>query len=277
MPHANLFNTRTSQQKHVVAMIHVGALPATPRASDTVAALCELAAREAKMYADAGVDALMIENMHDVPYLNGGVGPEVTAGMTAVGIAVRQAAPNLPLGVQILAAANREALASALACGADCVRVENFVYSHIADEGLMPAAEAGPLLRYRRQIGAEQVRIIADIKKKHSSHAITADVSLAETARTAEFFGADGLIVTGTATGEPTSPEDVANVREAVRVPVFIGSGTTPENLPALWPHADVFIVGSYLKVDGLWSNTVDPARVRTFMQAVERLRGRTP
>ena len=98
--------------------------------------------------------------------------------MTAVGLAVRQAS-TLPLGVQILAAANREALAVAQACGAAFVRVENFAYAHVADEGLMPTAEAGPLLRYRRQIGADSIQIIADVKKKHSSHAITADVPLA--------------------------------------------------------------------------------------------------
>jgi len=81
----------------------------------------------------------------------------------------------LPLGVQVLAAANREALAVALAVGATFVRVENFVYAHVADEGLMPVADAGPLLRYRRQIGADHVKILADVKKKHSSHALTAE------------------------------------------------------------------------------------------------------
>ena len=40
-----------------------------------------------------------------------------------------------------------------------------------------------------------------DIKKKHSSHAITADVSIAETGHAAEFFLSDGVIVTGVSTG----------------------------------------------------------------------------
>ncbi len=258
--------------KAVVGMIHVGALPGTPRNGESLDAIVQHACEEAHALAQAGVDGLMIENMHDLPYLKGNVGPEITAAMTAVGIAARNVGP-LPLGVQILAAANREALAVALACGADFVRVENFAYAHVADEGLMPTAEAGPLLRYRRQIGAEHVKIIADVKKKHSSHALTADVSLAEAARTTEFIGADGIVVTGTATGQPTSPEDVATVQNAVNVPVCIGSGLTPENLPALWPHADMFIVGSYFKVDGLWSNTVDQKRVTDFMATIARLR----
>ncbi len=175
--------------------------------------------------------------------------------------------------MQILAAANHEALAAALACGADFVRVENFAYAHVADEGLMPEAEAGPLLRYRRQVGGENIKIIADVKKKHSSHALTADVSLAEAAQTTEFFGADGIIVTGIATGQPVDTDAVAVVKRAVKIPVWIGSGLTPENLPLLWPHTDVFIVGSYFKFDGLWSNEIDEARVKRFMQTVAQLR----
>jgi hypothetical protein len=226
---------------------------------------------QARGLTDAGCDGLLIENMHDAPYLCGAVGPEIVAGMTAVGLAVRQASP-LPLGVQILAAANREALAVAHASGGAFVRVENFAYAHVADEGLMPIADAGPLLRYRRQIGAEHVRILADVKKKHSAHALTQDVSLAEAAQTAEFFGADGIVVTGRATGQPTHVEDVAVVREAVRVLLCVGSGLTPENLPALWPHADVFIVGSYIKRDGVWSNPIDPERLKRFLDTARRL-----
>ncbi len=260
------------RSKSVVGMLHVAALPGTPRYGGRFVAIVEQAVAEARLYAQAGLDGLLIENMHDVPYLCGAVGPEITASMTAVGVAVRSACP-LPVGVQILAAANREALAVAHACGAAFVRVENFAYAHVADEGLMPTAEAGPLLRYRRQIGADAVRIVADVKKKHSSHALTADVSLEEAARTTEFFGADGIVVTGVATGRPCVVADVLAVRRAVRIPVWIGSGLTPENLAEVWPYADVFIVGSYFKVDGVWSHAVDRTRVERFMAEVAQLR----
>jgi len=262
----------SSPQKIIVGMIHVGALPGTPRCRESIEESAARAAEEARIYAAEGFDALMIENMHDAPFLKGGVGPEIVAGMTAVGVAVRSAAP-LPLGVQVLAAANHEALAVALAVGADFIRAENFAFAHVADEGLMPTAEAGPLLRYRKQIDAEQVRIIADVKKKHSSHALTADISLADAARAAEFFGADALVVTGPATAEPAAVADVQCVKQAVKLSIWIGSGVTPDNLPELWPRADAFIVGSSCKRDGLWSNEVEPERVRRLMRAVEQLR----
>lgn len=256
----------------LVGMIHVAALPGTPRSRRTVAQVAEAAVGEARMLAEAGFDGLLLENMHDVPYLCGAVGPEIVAAMTAVACAVRRAA-GLPLGIQVLAGANREALAVALAAGAQFVRVENFVFAHVADEGLMSEAAAGPLLRFRRQIGADAIRIWADVKKKHASHALTADWSLAETARAAEWCGADGVIVTGATTGAAPAAADLAAAKGATSAAVLAGSGVTPDNLPALWPSADGFIVGSFLKRDGHWANPLDRGRIDSLLTAATRLR----
>jgi len=248
------------------------ALPGTPFNRQPLSAIIDIAVAEAEALSAAGFDGLIIENMHDRPYRLRSVGPEIVAGMTAVGRAVR-AAVACPLGVQVLAGANQAALAVALACGAEFVRAEGFVFSHVADEGLMAEADAADLLRYRRAIGAEQVAVYADVKKKHSAHAITADVSLAETAKAAEFFGADGVIVTGSATGAATNPAHVRAVRDAVQIPVLVGSGATPENLAGLWPHADAIIVGSSLKAEGVWSGELDAGRMAAFIRAAEVLR----
>jgi membrane complex biogenesis BtpA family protein len=245
----------------LIGMVHVGALPGSPAAHHPVDRLVQLAVAEARVYRDAGFTAIAIENMHDRPYLKGGVGPEVTAAMTAIGHEIKRET-GLPLGVQVLAGANREAIAVAHACGAEFVRVEGFVYAHVADEGLFQAA-AGELLRYRRAIGAERVRV-RGLEEEHASHAITADVSLAETARAAEFFLADGVIVTGTATGAPTEASDLHDMRSATRLPVLVGSGLTSTNL-ATYAAADGFIVGSSLKQGGLWSQPLDTAAVRAM------------
>lgn len=252
----------------LVAMVHVGALPGTPRSGCSVAELCRAAVAEAKVLAGAGVDAIMLENMHDLPYLNRRVGPEVVAAMTAVCAAVR-AETTLPLGVQVLAGANRAALAVAHAAGAQFIRCEGFVFAHVADEGLMAGADAGRLLRYRRTIGAGGVAILADIKKKHAAHAITADVGLAEMAQAAVFCGADGVVVTGTATGRATDPADVRTAAEAIDQPVFVGSGVTPENVSACRGHAAGVIVGTWLKRDGRWENEPEARRVEAIVCAL--------
>jgi membrane complex biogenesis BtpA family protein len=263
---ASIFGGRRA----LVGVIHVGALPGAPRSSAGTEAIAAASATDARSYREAGFSGLMIENMHDRPYLRRVVGPETVAAMTAVAGAVRREAPSLPLGVQVLAGANRESIAVAHASGARFVRVEGFVFAHVADEGLMES-DAGELLRYRRAIGAEAVAVFADIKKKHSAHALTADVDIAETAHAAEFFLADGVIVTGTSTGRPADRSDVEAVAGAVHIPTLVGSGITPENI-AEFARADAFIVGSSPKQDGLWSNPVDPARAAALVKAFERL-----
>lgn len=259
-------------KKPIIGVIHVGALPGTPRSSQTLSDLTGSAKREAKIYVDSGVDGVIIENMHDVPYLRGEVGPEIVAAMTAIALEVKHACEGLPTGIQILAGANIEAMAVAHAAGLDFIRAEGYAYAHVADEGFIQSS-AAKLLRYRKLIGAERVQLWADVKKKHAAHAITADVSLGETAETVEFMGADCVIVTGSATGKPPSVTDVKEAKTHCHLPVFLGSGITENNINEFYDNADGFIVGSAFKLDALWSNTIDPARVASFIKAVHELK----
>jgi uncharacterized protein len=263
-----------ASSKPVVGVIHVGALPGTPRSSHTVAELVSSAKEEAKIYRDSGVDGLIIENMHDVPYVRSEVGPEIVAAMTALATEVKNEC-RLPVGIQILAGANIEAMAVAHAAGLDFIRAEGYAYAHVADEGLIQAS-AAKLLRYRRMIGAERVQVWADVKKKHSAHAITADVSLGETAETFEFMGADCVIVTGSATGHAPKVGDVQEAKTHCHLPVFLGSGISESNIGEFYNEADGFIVGSSFKVDGLWSNTIDPIRVTQFMKKLSTQKAQT-
>ncbi|MAG56408.1 MAG: BtpA family membrane complex biogenesis protein [Planctomycetes bacterium] len=258
--------------KALVGMIHLGALPGTPHADRPLADVVRQAVDEALLLASSGVDALLLENMHDAPYLKREVGPEITAAVTACACAVHDAV-SVPFGIQILAGANRAALAAALASGACFVRAEGYVFSSVADEGLLADADAGPLLRYRRQIGADRIKVLCDVKKKHSAHAITADIDLAATARAGAFFGADGIIVTGAETGSPADVDDVATVAGATDLPVIVGSGITPDNVGDFLAHADAVIVGSWLKEDGAWDNPPDPRRVEEMVAAVQATR----
>src|ERR1044071_2360999 len=224
-------------EKPVIGMIHVGALPGTPASHSGVREIVQQAVAEARLYRESGVHAIGIENMHDVPYLRGRVGPEITAAMTAIALAVKDAS-NLPCGIQILAGANHEALAVAHAANLQFVRVEGFAFAHVADEGIIQSSAAS-LLRHRRAIGAGRVQVWADVKKKHSSHAITADVGIGETAEAAAFMRADAIIVTGPVTGQQPADADIADVRQHCQIPVYLGSGISADNLPTYLPLAD--------------------------------------
>ncbi|HEX4950641.1 MAG TPA: BtpA/SgcQ family protein [Blastocatellia bacterium] len=264
-------NCLFSQPKPILGMIHVGALPGTPANSQSVAALMAQAVSEARMYRNGGVDGIIIENMHDVPYLRGSVGPEIVAAMTMIGQAVKAEA-NLPVGVQILAGANIEAMAVAHAAGLDFIRAEGYVFAHVADEGVIESS-AAKLLRYRKLIGAEAVQVWADVKKKHSSHAITADISLGATAEAVEFMRGDAVIVTGNVTGDAPQLADVHEVKAHCRLPVLLGSGIDADNLATFYEVADGFIIGSFFKADGDWRQPVAAARVEKLMNVVQQLR----
>ncbi|XP_024911481.1 uncharacterized protein F13E9.13, mitochondrial isoform X2 [Cynoglossus semilaevis] len=254
----------------VIGMIHVKALPGSPLSQMKISQIIEQACQEAEVYRDAGIDGLMVENMHDIPY-SFTVGPEVYTCMTAVCSAVRRTCPLLPLGVQILSSANKGALSVALASDLDFIRAEGFVFSHVADEGFLNAC-AGDLLRYRRQIGAEKIQIFTDIKKKHSSHALTSDVDVVETALAAEFFLSDGVIITGSRTGSEADPGELREVSQAVKIPVLVGSGVDFINVDQ-YLEASGIIIGSHFKKDGHWTNKVDPERVKRFMEKMHRIR----
>jgi len=264
-------NSLFPNSRSIIGVIHVGALPGTPASTQTMSELVAQATHEAKLYRAGGVDAVMIENMHDVPYLRGTVGPEIVAALAVIGQAVK-AESNLPVGVQILAGANMAALAVAHAAGLDLIRVEGYVFAHIADEGWIESS-AAELLRYRKLIGAEQVQVWADVKKKHSSHAVTTDISLGATAEAVEFMRGDAVIVTGSTTGTPPSLADVREAKAHCRLPVVLGSGVTADNIADFYPHADGFIIGSYFKTDGHWAKSVDARRVAQLMEIVNKLR----
>lgn len=259
-----------SRKCALVGVVHVLPLPGAADYNGNMREILQAALSDAVAYRDNGADALIIENMHDRPYLNGYVEPETTAAMTMVAQALK-AQTHLPLGIQILAGANMESLGVAVAANLDFLRVEGYVFAHVADEGVIESS-AAKLIRRRAQLQAQHIRIFADIKKKHAAHAITSDVTLAETAQAAEFFKVDGVIVSGAATGFAPALEDVRSVKAATQVPVLIGSGVTVENVESFAPHSDALIVGSSLKVDGKWFNAVDPARVAAIAQRVDHL-----
>jgi hypothetical protein len=266
MKNKTIFNI----SKPVIGMIHVDALPGTPKYGGSVKSIIDKAIKEALIYKDSGIDVIAIENMHDVPYLKRNAGHEISSLMSVIGYEVKNKS-GLMCGIQILAGANTEALAAAHSAGLDFIRVEGFVFAHIADEGIIES-DAGKLLRYRKLIGAENILIFTDIKKKHSSHSITNDVSITETAKAAEFFLSDGVVLTGKSTGEEANADELKSVRETTSLPVIIGSGITAGNIEKYYNLADAFIIGTYFKKDGRWENEVDHNRVKKFLNRCKEL-----
>uniref|UniRef100_A0A0K0FAL6 BtpA family membrane complex biogenesis protein n=1 Tax=Strongyloides venezuelensis TaxID=75913 RepID=A0A0K0FAL6_STRVS len=256
-------------------MVHVPALPGTPANIHIPKEIISIVSEEVQIYKKCNVDGIILENMHDIPYLHySKIGPEIVSMMTACAMEALNVLSverkNFLLGIQVLAGGNKEALSIAHSTGFDFIRAESFVFSHVADEGIMNAC-AGELLRYRKHIEANNVAIITDIKKKHCSHAITSDLTVGDFAEAADFFRGDGVILTGTSTGKEANVDDIDLVKKSSKLPIFIGSGVTVDNMKK-YCKADGFIVGSHFKYNSDWRNKLDEKNISNFVEIARSL-----
>jgi len=256
----------------IIGMVHLLPLPGVPGALG-MSALLDRALSDVDSLLAGGVEGLLIENMHDFPCVREReMGPEVAASLAVVGGEIRRhVGPQLPLGLQVLFAANRTAVAVAAAAGLNFIRAEGWTYGHLSDKGWVEAS-AGAVVRYRKQIEAEEILVWADVKKKHASHAITADLSLAEQVANIALHRADGVVITGATTGQAPSLEDVQAATAASSLPVVLGSGVTAQNISRYQDLWHAVIVGSSVKEGGDWRQPVDQERVRQLVEARDAL-----
>jgi len=248
-------------------MLHIPPLPGAPRYAGNLEPIRRRVLDDATALVEGGVDGLLLENFGDTPFYPERVPPQAVACMTRLGQEVGQRC-DVPLGVNVLRNDGRSALAVAHAIGAAFIRVNVLCGVRLTDQGLIQGI-AHQLLRQRVQLGASDIRILADVNVKHSAPLGPARSVRQEVVDLVERGGADAVIVSGEGTGAPADPAELAQVKQAAgETPVLVGSGVTAETIRALLTHADGAIVGTSLKVDDVTVNPVDPKRVQTLIAA---------
>ncbi|HET6346054.1 MAG TPA: BtpA/SgcQ family protein, partial [Myxococcota bacterium] len=190
-------------------------------------------------------------------------------------VARRLSTLGVPVGVNCLRNDIMAALGIAAAAGLAFVRVNVHTGAYVTDQGVIEG-EADASLRYRASLGASGVRIMADCLVKHAQSLVPVD-PIASTHDCLHRGLADGVVVTGTATGAPI---DLALLRQIHRAagdaPVWLGSGVSPEAADSLVPMADAAIVGTWVKEGGKVKNPVSRERVKTLANALRaRFRSR--
>lgn len=260
-------------EKPIIGMVHLPPLPGSPnydgRGLDPV---IEWALRDVETYQRAGVNGLIVENMWDHPYF---VGEDVPAeAMTAQAVAAREVVKvaKVPTGINVIHNGGRVALSIALAAGATFVRICILTGARLWDTGELDHGCASRLLRHRKNLQAEHIKIFADVDKKHSLPFPGLD--LETHIEWTDFYLADAFIVSGRMTGDAPP---LAKVRQAKDVsrgrPILMGSGTSAENIGDFLQYADGAIVGTSVKVDGQGENPVDLQRMTAYMKVVEQTR----
>lgn len=252
---------------HLVGVIHLPPLPGSPRARESTATLARAAARDAAALQASGFDHVIVENFGDAPFHKDGVPPITIAAMTACALAVREACPQLPLGLNVLRNDGLAALAIAAVVGAAAIRVNVLTGARVTDQGLVEG-RAAELLRLRRDLGADSVKIWADVAVKHSAPLAARDLA-DETKDLVQRALADVVLVTGSGTGEAVDPDRLRTVRAAAGpAPVLVASGATIPALPDLLRLCDGVIVGSALRTDGRAGGPIDEDVARRFAAA---------
>ena len=250
--------------KFLAAMIAVLPLPGSPLYEGDDQNVMDQALADLEIYQQAGVDSILFENDHDLPYIQPPLDEKGIFLMTKIVNEARKRFEG-PIGIQMLEAANLTSLEIAAEADLDYIRVEAFVFAHVGGSGIINGS-AGKILRRRKELRAEHIKAFADVKKKHGSHSLTIDLDIKDEIMQAEFFLADGVIVTSQFTGVHPDKNDLIKAKSATKLPVLIGSGMTAENIQEYLPLADGFIVGSYFRRGGKFLETLDPERLHQFM-----------
>lgn len=256
------------RSKALIGMIHCPPFPGAPRyKGEPLAQIYDSCLRDAEALIANGIHGLMVENHGDLPFLKPDDITCETAAFMAVVTDRLKTAFDVPIGVNVLANAPIPAIAIAAAGGAEFIRVNQWANAYIANEGFIEG-RAGEALRFRARLRQDGIRIFADAHVKHGAHAIVADRSIPELTRDLAFFDADGVIATGQRTGDAANPAEIKVIRDATHLPLLVGSGVSEANIGEILALTNGVIVASSLKVDGVWWNAVDPARVRRFVEA---------
>jgi membrane complex biogenesis BtpA family protein len=260
----------SASRRLLVGVVHLPALPGSPRAAAPCGDIARGAVEDARALARAGFDATIVENYGDAPFFAGRVPPVTVSALTACAAAVREALPDLALGINVLRNDAEAALSIAAVVGAACVRVNVHVGARVTDQGIVEG-RAAETLRLRRALGAEGVAIWADVDVKHSAPLAARDVTR-EARDLVERGLADAVLVTGEGTGIGVDEEKLRRVRDAVpAAPLYIASGATPGALARLAPFCDGVVVGSALRADGVAGGPIDPGRAAAFAEAFRR------
>lgn len=249
----------------LIGVIHLQPLPGSPRHHLPMEEIATRALADGRALKEADFDAAIIENFGDMPFPAEELPPPSIAAMAIVADRVRRET-GLRIGINALRNDAIAALSIAAAAGGSFIRVNVHAGVYAADQGLLQG-RADRTLRFRKQLGA-RIAILADVNVKHA-----VPLSQPDTARAAKdtaYRGlADGLIVTGPATGERPAMDELRRVREAVPDRrVFLGSGATAATIRDFLGQCSGVIVGTGIKAGGDTSAPIDPALARAFVQA---------
>lgn len=250
--------------KKIIGMVHLKALPGTPKNTLNIEDIIKYALDDMESLGKGGIEYAIIENFFDTPYLN--KADKSTIISMAYIIGRIKGKSRIHLGVNIQATDDTTEIELATVCGLEFIRSESFVELRLNSSGIIkPMA---PKLMRKKKAMNSKVKILADINVKHSFPFVEKPVEAS--IMDAKEAGANGIILTGLVTGSSPSVSDAKKIKKICgEMPLFIGSGVDCNNIKDLLTYADGVIVGSSIKKDSIINNPVDPKRVKDLLESI--------
>lgn len=247
-----------------IAMIQTPPLPGSFRHSgQCLDEIIEYALAEARILSDCGFDAVIVQNMGDMP-VRQQARPEVIAYFSILAKEIKSNFRDLLLGILI----NWDGVASlavAHAANADFVRVEHvYTGAEVTSTGLF-TAQCCEITDMKKRLNTT-LPVFADVYEPHAVPLGAKPIEDAAWETIHEAF-ADGLFLSGKTFTE--SIEMIERVRTTVPdATIFLGGGATDENVLEILKHYDGVCVAKWIK-NGSLMNPIDPERARRFIEKV--------
>jgi membrane complex biogenesis BtpA family protein len=254
--------------KAAIGMVQLAPLPGSSTYQDSVLSdIIRAAVDETKDLANAGFDAVMIQNLGDLPVTHK-VTPSQIAWMSRVAFEVVQAV-NIPIGLNFLENDAEAILSVASAAGLDFVRLKVFVGVMVSPSGLTPgcAYEAN---KTRNLLRAHDVAMFADVHDRTGIHLGGRDID-PDIREAIDLGHADGLVLTGGNFDE--SMDYIKRARAKFpKIPILLGGSASESNLAVTLAAADGVIISSALKDTNSAFGKINPTKAKNFMQAFRKL-----
>lgn len=250
-------------------MIHVPALPGSPKHTLSIRDIVKFCLIDAEALVSNKITHLFIENFWDSPFPKSNSQAHVIAGITLVANEIKTKFPSVTLGINILRNDAKSALGIATITQSEVIRVNVLTHARVTDQGIIEGC-AFDIKNYSELLNSS-VKIWADVEVKHS--APLAPVPIEDTIHDSlERGGADCIIFSGSRTGQPANLKQLKTLIDNHVLPpekIVIGSGINNQNLSDYLDVAHNFIVGSSLKFNNKLSNHIDPEKVARLVSCL--------
>jgi membrane complex biogenesis BtpA family protein len=258
-----------SNKKVIIGMVHLKATPGFSNSCNDMTKIIDYAVQDALALEEGGVDGLIVENIFNRPRQKT-VGPETVAAMSLAVKAVVDAV-KIPVGIKVLFNDYQAQIAIAHITNASFVRISVYTDAVVSMAGIIEGC-CYNAITYRRQIGAERIKILADVYVKHAAPLTSIDIRpIGDVAFDMTYSGmAQGVVVTGRRTGLEANTDDLIEVRKAIGEKLLlVGSGVTDKNIIEIMKYADGAIIGTYFKENGIIENPVKKERVSDLIKKI--------